>query len=233
MSYDDKLVLAVIPARGGSKGIRRKNLMPVNGVTLLDRAVEFASDLDVVDYVCVTTDDIEIANSHPSLSILTPAGYLHSDECRGTDVWAHAWIEIEEELGDTIDLSIYLEPSSPIRTDQDVVAVLAKLSAHRTAATVSDTPKKYSPEKQIIHPDDGRIRFMTGTHVPRRQLIPNYYHLNGVCYAANRSGLIGSESDFFRDCGLVATDHFTVNIDDPHDLQIADWYLRSVENCQS
>lgn len=215
-------MIAVIPCRTGSKGIPNKNFISIGGVPLVQRAIDFAKELDL--FVVVTTDQqwvIDCLESvyHNVEAVLTEGSYLHSDGCSGLDVWRDAWRRYKSE-GPS---SIYLEPSSPIRRPEDVFMCTAKLEYYKSAATVSETQKKFCPEKQI--PAGERIVFPKG-HIASRQSIPNYYHLNGVCYAARSIDVF---DDFYADCAMVVTPHDTVNIDDPKDLRLARLLLEDGE----
>lgn len=216
-------MIAVIPCRTGSKGIPNKNFMSIGGVPLVQRAINFAKELGL--FVVVTTDQKWAVSSlehvyRDSINyVLTEDSYLHSDGCCGLHVWRHAW----EKYASVWPASIYLEPSSPVRHRDDIFMCLTKLDSHKSAATVSETQKKFCPEKQI--PAGERIVFPKG-HIASRQSIPNYYHLNGVCYAARSLDVL---DDFYADCAMVVTPHETVNIDDPKDLRLARFLLEDGE----
>lgn len=216
-------MIAVIPCRTKSKGIPNKNFCSVAGLPLVQHAIDFAKSIDC--FVVVTTDEQWVIDCLESVyhyrinAVLTDGSYLHSDGCSGLDVWRDAWKRYESE-GPS---SIYLEPSSPIRQPEDVFMCTAKLEHYKSAATVSETQKKFCPEKQI--PAGERIVFPKG-HIASRQSIPSYYHLNGVCYAARSIDVL---DDFYADCAMVVTPHETVNIDDPKDLRLARFLLEDGE----
>lgn len=226
MTWFDNTVLCVIPCRIGSKGIHRKNLQLVNGVSLIERAVRFAEELTFVDRIVVSTDSDEVADLYYDYAHITPSGHLHSDTCTAWEVWTDAWNHYPK-----MNQSIYLEPTSPIRLLSDVMDCLKFLNHHSSVCTVSETQKRFCPEKQII---EGEIvKFLIAERVKQRQDISKYYHLNGVCYAAGARHYVESAEMFFSDCKQLETEHVTVNIDDPCDLEIAGFFLKLREICNS
>ena len=146
-------VLAVIPARGGSKGIPGKNLKPVGGLSLVGRAARLASSLTWIDRVIVTTDDPESAaeavRHGAEAPFLRPAG-LAGDAASSDDMWRHAWESAEEHYGRRFDVSLLLEPTSPLRRPQDLVETMEALQRNGSgAATVSPTPAHFTPHKTL------------------------------------------------------------------------------------
>lgn len=216
MSYENHDVLVVIPARAGSKRIPKKNLQPLLGRSLLERAVAFAEGLPYVDHIVVSTDSPEIVTQFPTYGLLTQGPHLHSDGCSGMEIWKHAWSSFGE-----YPISLYLEPSSPLREERDVLDCLGMLFDHSAAATVSLLPAKFRPEKLIVNQGVETIRFYSQEET-KGQALPTYYVRNGCCYAARG---IATMRDFYADCARVLTEHPVVNIDDWLDFQVAEWIL--------
>jgi len=235
MAFRGLRVLAVVPARGGSKGVPRKNLRLVRGVSLVGRAARTLAELDFVDRSVCSTDDPEIAAEAERHGLLVPAlrpAELATDTASSVDVWRHAWIEQAHRDGVIYDVSLLVQPTSPLRRPADLRATLASLVERgaKAAATVSRTPGDYTPHKTLTVGPDGRIGFYLpdGARYARRQDIPPYYHRNGVCYAARRETVIERGTIIEDDCVAVIIDRPLVNIDDANDLIIAE-YLASDE----
>jgi CMP-N,N'-diacetyllegionaminic acid synthase len=222
-------VLAVVPARGGSKGIPRKNLVELGGISLVRRAVEFALSLPWIDMTVLSTDDEEIAAEGRKAGIEVPSlrpEELATDLASGYSVWRHAHLDAEARAGRTHDLSVLIQPTSPFRRAEDVEACaeLVVSGAFDSAVTVSPTPAHFTPEKTMTLTGTGGIKpYLADRFQPTRQLIPTYYHLNGICYAARRDVIINSEHVFGDRTGAVVIDRHLVNIDDPFDLELARW----------
>ena len=225
-------VLAVVPARGGSKGIPGKNLRVVGGQSLVGRVARLASSLAWIDRAILSTDDAQIAAEGVrhglDVPFLRPAE-LASDTASSADMWRHAWLAAEAHFGTHFDVSLLLEPTSPLRTADDLEATMDTLVAggHRTAATVSPNPAHFTPHK-CLTVSDGRIGFYLpdGARFSTRQFIPDaYYHRNGLCYAASRAALVEDGEIIGDDCAAVVVDRPLVNIDEPFELELAEWLL--------
>ncbi len=225
-------ILAVVPARGGSKSIPRKNLCSVGGVSLVGRAAETAKSLDWIDHAIISTDDEEIRDEAVAHGLEAP--FLRPDELSGdratsVDMWRHAWTASEEAFGMTFDVSVLLEPTSPLRTAEDVTRTVDTLieGGHAAAATVSPTPAHFTPHKTLTVDDAGHIGFYlaTGAQHALRQTIPPYYHRNGLCYALRRKTLVDDGHILEDGCAAVIVERPIVNIDEPFELELAEWLL--------
>lgn len=228
MSLDGITILAVVPARGGSKSIPRKNLAVIQGHSLIAHVAAVTRALPWIDRAVLSTDDEEIAaeglRAGLLLPFMRPAG-LAGDRSASVDMWRHAWLASEEEFGMHFDVSVLLEPTSPLRRSGDVEATVKLLidGQHAAAATVSRTPAHYSPHKTLEIDGNGVISFYLedGARYSLRQSIPTYYHRNGICYAVRRETLIENRQIIEKNCAALIIDRPVVNIDEPLDLEFA------------
>jgi CMP-N,N'-diacetyllegionaminic acid synthase len=229
--FDGRTVLAVVPARGGSKGIPKKNLREVGGISLVGRVGELARSLDWLDASVLSTDDAEIAEEGRRHGLDVP--FLRPDDLAGDlagslGVWRHAWLAAEAHYGQQFDISVLLEPTSPLRRAEDLTATVKALldGAHKSAATVSPAPAHFTPQK-CLTVANGRIGFYhaQGAQHSTRQTIPTYYFRNGICYALRRDALLGDDAIIGDDCAAVIVDRPIVNIDEPFDLDLAEFML--------
>ncbi len=229
MSLQNKNILAVIPARGGSKGIVKKNLRQINGKSLVEHAATCAQSLKWIDTIILSTDCDEIRSHAQALNIDTPfmrPCELACDSTKSIDMWKHAWLESEKYYKKKFDISILLEPTSPLRTPQDIkdaIDLLLKEQAY-TVATVSKTPGHYTPHKTLKVSNTGFIEpyLKDGIKYSIRQEIPNYYHRNGICYATTRESLIKKNNLMQEKCIALIIDRPIVNIDEEIDLKLAE-----------
>lgn len=236
MSFGELTVLAVVPARGGSKSIPRKNLQVIRGLSLVARAGVVASGLEWLDAAVLSTDDPEIAAEGRAHGLDVPfmrPNDLSGDFATSIEMWRHAWRESERSYGRRFDLSILLEPTSPLRQPEDIERTLRTLldGGHKAAATVSVTPAHYSPHKTLTV-NNGTIGFYheAGARHAIRQTIPTYFHRNGLCYAVRRSTLLDEGTIIESDCAAVIIDRPVVNIDEQFDLLLADFLLSQQES---
>ena len=225
-------VLAVVPARGGSKGIPRKNLCKVGGLSLIAHAARTARALTWIDRAVLSTDDEEMAEEGRRHGLEVPfrrPAELASDTANASEMWRHAWRESERCFGERFDVSILLQPTTPLRRPDEVERTVATLidGHHQAAATVCRVPADFLPDRCLTLGDDGRLRFYLpqGAGVTRRQDAAPLYYRDGTCYARTRQSLVEAERDVEADCAAVVIDHFVVNIDEPFELALADFVL--------
>jgi CMP-N,N'-diacetyllegionaminic acid synthase len=230
MAFRGFSVLGIVPARGGSKGIPRKNLTTVGGISLIGHAARVLRDLDFVDRMICSTDDVEIAAEAKRHGLETPRmrpAELSGDAAQSVDVWRHEWIEQERLDGVTYDLSLLVQPTSPLRRANDLKRTITSLIDNNASAacTVSRTPDDFTPHKTLTIDDDGRVKFYLpdGQQFSRRQDIPPYYYRNGLCYAARRSAVVDNSTIVENDCVPVIIDRAVANIDEPEDLLYAEF----------
>lgn len=237
MTYKNLNVLAVIPARGGSKSIPRKNLQLVDGVSLVGRAALIAKSLVWLDNTIISSDDSEIIQEAQRYGIDAPfirPHELSSDEATSKDMWRHAWLSAEEFYGKFFDISLLLEPTSPLRCSEDIEKVMHIMHQKSAPAvvTISRTPAHFSPHKTLTVNDSKEIGyfFEEGSKYSRRQDIPRLYYRNGVCYAVRREQLIDHNLIMERAAIAVIIERPVVNVDEPLDLKIANWLACSPDS---
>ena len=230
MSYKGFKVLAVIPARGGSKGIPHKNLCRIAGTSLVGHAAETARSLDWIDRTIVSTDDEKIAAEGRKYGVAVPflrPPELASDTARSSDMWQHAWLESEAHFGEQFDISVLLEPTSPLRGPEDIKRTVDTLldGDCYAAATVSRAPAHFTPHKCLTIDVGGIIGFYhaRGRQYSIRQKIPDYYFRNGICYALKRNTLLEKGIIIEENCKAVVIERPVVNIDDMHELEYAEF----------
>lgn len=232
----DNLTFALIPARGGSKGIPRKNIREVAGKSLIARAVSIAKDCKMINKVIVSTDDNEMAEEgmkHGADNCIIRSDILASDMALSIDVWRDAWLKAEELYSFRFDFSVLLEPTSPLRTVEDVELTLSKIIKEKldSALTVSPTPAHFTPNKTLMI-ENGKLKFYhnNGINNTLRQTIPNYYHRNGLCYAISRKQIFEKNNIVDNFSVPIIIERNVVNIDDPFELKQADWMLKNKLN---
>jgi CMP-N-acetylneuraminic acid synthetase len=240
MTWNSLSVLAVIPARGGSKGIPNKNLRKVGGRSLVEHAAGTAAALSWIDRAVLSTDDEKIAEEGRSCGLEVPfmrPAELAGDLSPAVEAWRHAWLASEEHYGCRFDISLLLQPTTPLRRADDVERTVRTMveGGHRAAAAVSRLPGHYTPEKIVKLDDKGCLSLYSEKNatITSRQAFPTYYFRNGVCYSATRDAVVRDREIAKRDCVGVLIDEPVANIDDPIELEWAEFLAqRSVESCQ-
>ncbi|MEV0176767.1 N-acylneuraminate cytidylyltransferase [Streptomyces sp. NPDC050803] len=215
-------VLAVIPARGGSKGVPAKNLAPVGGVPLVARAVRECLATRLVTDVVVSTDDQAIAAAARSAGaevVLRPAA-IAGDTATSEAAVLHAMDAHEALHGSAVDVVLLVQCTSPfvIREDIDGVAGAVVENGADTAVTVA--PFHGFVWRDAEEPAEGGVGVNHDkAYRPRRQDRPQDYLETGAAYAMDAPGFRKHNHRFFGRTELVRTDPARVlEIDDPHDL---------------
>jgi len=199
--YRDKKILAVIPARAGSKGLPGKNIKTLNGKPLISWTIEQAKNSSIIDRAIVSSDSksiIDVALScGADVPFIRPSS-ISGDTAPMFDVLKHALDSLEEDY----DVIVLLEPTSPLRKDSDIDNALVQLidQYDEYDSTVSlgkiqlEHPgicKKISSNSVVSYQDSPK-------HVTYRQQLDPAYFPYGVIYASKVESLISSKS-FYQD----------------------------------
>ncbi|MFL5999309.1 MAG: cytidylyltransferase domain-containing protein [Streptomyces sp.] len=219
-------VLAVIPARGGSKGVPAKNLAPVGGVPLVARAVRECLATRLVTDVLVSTDDQAIAAAAREAGaevVLRPAA-IAGDTATSEAAVLHALDTHEALHGAAVDVVVFVQCTSPfvVREDIDGVAAAIVDDGADTAVTVAPFHGFIWRDTESPHEAaDGGGHGVNHdkSYRPRRQDRPQDFLETGAAYAMDAPGFRKHQHRFFGRTELVRTDPARVlEIDDPHDL---------------
>jgi CMP-N,N'-diacetyllegionaminic acid synthase len=223
--YEGRRVLVVVPARGGSQGVKLKNLREIGGVPLVGRAAQIAKALAFVDRAVVSTDHPEIARVAKNYGLDVP--FMRPDDISGAiisdwQVLTHALAEMERIDGVTFDIVVMLQPTSPSRTPEQVRATVERLVSGGFDAvwTVSETDSKAHPIKQFRLGANGKLDYYDpdGAKIVARQQLKPVYHRNGIAYAITRSCLLDQGVTFGSNTGSLLIEGELANIDTELDL---------------
>lgn len=222
-------VLGLIPARGGSKGVPRKNIKPLMGRPLIQYTIDCAKASAGIDRLLVSTDDEKIAEVSRSLGVEVPflrPAVLASDASPTLPVIQHSlgWLE---ERGESFDAVCLLQPTNPLRTPAiiDGCLKLFEESAADSVITILPVPDKHNPHWVYFRSSDGELRLSTGEACPisRRQDLPPAFHREGSIYVTKLDVLMEGNSLFGdRVVGYPIDPADSVNIDSPDDWKIAE-----------
>lgn len=218
-------VLALIPARGQSKGIPRKNIRDLAGKPLIVWTIEAALAARGIDSVVVTTDDEEIAEIARAAGARVPflrPGELATDAAPGIAPVMHAM----EMLPDPSSV-LLLQPTSPLRGTADIEGLLAMVAETRSDSVVSVCAVDEHPAWMYSRTGDGRLApFLEKPAPARRQDLEPLYILNGAMYYAHRDWLMSHGALTGPDTmGYVMPQDRSLDIDTPFDLRLAEMLL--------
>ena len=187
---DGKKIIAIVPARQGSKGLDKKNIIDFLGKPLLAWSIEAALQSNYVDRIIVSTDSTEIAGVGEKFGADIPfirPSYLSEDSSTSVDVICHAIEFMSEKLGENFDFVILLEPTSPLRTSEDVDLALEKLIGSpdaRSLVSVGESESQHNKlqfnitESEFISVEPSSKKFV---HMRRQDLARSYF-LDGSIY---------------------------------------------------
>jgi len=224
-------VLAVVPARGGSKGVPLKNLRKVGGRPLVARVGDVVGNVPEIDRAVVSTDHSEIARVAEAAGIAAPfmrPEALSGDVVGDLEVLAHALEATESVDGRRYDIILMLQPTSPLRTPAHVRSTLRLLldGGWDSVWTVSPTDSKGHPLKQLIL-QDGRLEYFDprAAEIVARQQLGTVYHRNGIAYAFTRECLLEQRSTKGRKAGALVIEGEHVSIDTEFDIALVEFLL--------
>ena len=228
--------LAIVPARGGSKGVADKNLRLLAGRTLLDYAAGAARESQVVDRIVLSTDSEEIAAAGREAGLDVPfmrPAALAQDDTAMLPVIVHALAELAR-TGWTPEYVMLLQPTSPLRRGSHIAAALSQLttSGADSVVTVVEVPRHLSPD-YVMRIEGGVLRpFLPGgARVTRRQDARPAYSRDGTVYAFRRD-TVERFGDIYGDrcLPLVIDSEESLSIDSQADWDRAERILSAWES---
>ena len=233
-------MLALITARGGSLTLPRKNILPFCGKPMIAYSIEAARAAQAagapIDRIIVSTDDEEIAQVSKSygaeVPFMRPAELARSDT-PSLPVVKHAVLHAEKDRGSRYDWIFLLQPTSPLRTSDDIVTALQLASKPGVTAVIGVTSANSShPFKLRIIEDEVLRPFLTDAPQSHRRqdFAFNVYRTNGAIYLARRDIVMEQDSLYgSKPLPLVMPAERSVDIDTALDFDIAEFLFRRTE----
>lgn len=221
-------VLAIIPARGGSKGIPRKNLRLLAGKPLIAHTVEHALEARTVSRVVVSTDDTEIASvaRHYGAEVIRRPPEMSSDTASSESALLHALDHLEKNEGYEPDLVVFLQCTSPLTGSEDIDGTVQALLEQDADSALAVTPFHYFLWRRDRQGNAVGINHDKSVR-PRRQERESEYLETGAVYVMRAQGFLTAKHRFFGKTAIhLMPRERCWEIDDPLDLAIAELLLR-------
>ncbi len=221
--YKDKTFLAIIPARGGSKRLPRKNILDLAGKPLIAWSIEAGLNSQYLDKVIVSSDDDEILNVAKKYGsdIIKRPDLLASDTATSFDTIEHTIKNLK-----SYDYTILFQPTSPLRTSRHLDEAIELMMSKNTDAVISVTEMDHSPLWSNTLPDDGSMSGFLKDEVlgKRSQDLPTYHRLNGAIYICKTERLLAEGSFFIKDSiyAYIMDRESSVDIDEAIDFKFAE-----------
>lgn len=217
-------VLGLIPARGGSKGVPRKNIRLLNGKPLLAYTAESALQAKTLARVILSTEDAEIAETGRNCGLDVPfmrPSELAQDSTPSLAVVRHALLILKEN-GEDFDAVCLLQPTNPLRRAEDIDACVELFIDNRADCVISvlPVPHEYNPKWVFWKNGGGKMSLSTGDAeiIPRRQDLPPAFHRDGSVYVTRSEIIIDRESLYGENVlGYEMSPQFSANIDTEED----------------
>jgi CMP-N,N'-diacetyllegionaminic acid synthase len=224
-------ILGIIPARGGSKGVPRKNIKAIGDKPLIAYTIEAAAKSRLTRTV-VTTDDEEIARVAREWGgdapFLRPAE-LATDLANAVPVMQHALKAVEELEGETYDAIMMLQPTTPFRRTEDIDRAIGILETTGADSVISVVDVDGHHPARMKYIEDGRIidpPFCEDYENQPRQELRKIYIKNGAIYLTRRETIL-KNSFKGADCrALEMPAQISANIDNVHDFRYAEWLYK-------
>jgi CMP-N,N'-diacetyllegionaminic acid synthase len=230
-------ILAVIPARGGSKSVPRKNIATIAGKPLLSFAIEEAMKVSSITDILVSTDDLEIANVARSYGAFVPflrPAELATDDAQSAPVLIHALLEMESYSRKHYDAVIMLQPTTPLRQAhhiQTAIDIFTKNICDSVVSVVSVGGYHPFRMKRLI--GNRLVNFIDqGFEDMRpRQVLPSVYIRNGAIYLSCRRLIVDQKQIVGELClGFEMSAEESINIDNIIDFKLAELFLAQRKN---
>lgn len=177
--------IAIITARGGSKGLPRKNVLNLKGIPLIAYTIKAAINCNSIERVFVSTEDKEIKNISKQFGaeIINRPSYLASDHSSSEEVIEDAIQQLESK-NINFNTVVLLQPTSPLRTSKHIEEAIDVYNVKRADCVLSVFEPSHTPVKAYIEKSDGSIIGLHSVNSPytRRQELPNCYQANGAIY---------------------------------------------------
>lgn len=229
-------ILGLIPARGGSKGIPRKNIKLLNGKPLLYYTITAAKDSSEIFKLILSSDDDEIIQIAKKYNLEVPfkrPSKFAKDSTASIDVVIHA-LNYYENLNEKFDAVCLLQPTSPFKSGQFIDDAIRKFITNDADSLISvqKVPDKYNPHWTFLSDKSEILKIATGDDqiIARRQDLPETYHRDGIIYITkteviqNKKSLYGDKITF-----IISPPEFYTNIDTIEDWKLAEQKAKKIK----
>lgn len=229
---DNKSVIALIPARGGSKGLTRKNIKELHGKPLIAWTIQEALVSKYIDRVIVSSEDAEIIRISQSYGAEIPfirPRELADDKTSGMEVVLHAiqWLKTNKISSDII---ILLQPTSPLRQCTDIDEALESFIKNKANSIISVTPVDHHPYWSNTLPENLNMDSFLREDVINcnRQDLPQFYRLSGSLFISYSDLLLTTKSFFCKNslAHIIPTER-SIDIDSELDFEICKLLLEA------
>jgi len=228
--YKNKKIISIIPARGGSKRLPRKNILPLAGKPVIAYSIENSLNSKYIDRTIVSTEDKEIAeiSKKYGAEVIERPKELATDEATTLVVLQHV-LSVLKEQDYNPDVVVLLQPTSPLRKTSQIDVSIKKLIDNNANAVVS-VSELHIGYKWLLEIKNGKLYFISENNLKntRTQDQEKSYMLNGAIYAYKTEIILKSGIYNFNDncLPLIMGKKTSIDIDDKTDLKLVEFYIK-------
>jgi len=226
-------VLCTICARGGSKGVKNKNIKELNGKPLIAYTIEQAKASGLFEHIVISTDsdDIaDIAKQYGAEVFFKRSDEMASDNAGKLDVIKDAFKRSEEYYNQTFDYLIDLDATAPLRYVEDIINSFNQFKENDNDNLITAMPSRRSPYFNLVEQDkDGKVYLSKklDNAIVRRQDAPKSYDMNASIYIWKRDIILNKNSLFLETTGLyVMPEERSIDIDNELDFEFVEFLMR-------
>lgn len=226
-------VLCTICARGGSKGVKNKNIKELCGKPLIAYTIEQAVASELFEHIVISTDSdaiASVAKEYGADVFFKRSAEMASDTAGKLDVIRDAFIRSEAHYQETFDYLIDLDATAPLRSVEDIINSFNQLLKNNNDNLITAMPSRRSPYFNLVEVDlNGKVALskkLDGT-VLRRQDAPKSYDMNASIYIWKRDAILNENSLFLDSTGLyVMPEERSIDIDNELDFEFVEFLMR-------
>jgi CMP-N,N'-diacetyllegionaminic acid synthase len=230
LPISNKKILGIIPARGGSKGVIRKNIRLLAGKPLIGYSIEAALKSEYLTEVVVSTDNIDISNISKSfgISVLMRPESLAQDTTPMLPVLQHTLLQVEEFSGVKYDYVMIIQPTAPMRSSADIDGSIKVIISQQCDSLVSlYQVEDCHPSRMYTIDDSIMNKVMNEPAGALRQELPAVFHRNGCIYLSSRELLVEQSIIISDRCfPYIMPASRSINIDTELDLEYAEFIFQ-------
>ncbi|MFX4235816.1 cytidylyltransferase domain-containing protein [Aliarcobacter butzleri] len=230
-------ILCTICARGGSKGVKNKNIKELNGKPLIAYTIEQAKASGLFEHIVISTDSDDIANiakQYGAEVFFKRSSEMASDTAGKLDVIKDAFGRSEKYYNKTFDYLIDLDATAPLRIVEDIINSFKQFKENDNDNLITAMPSRRSPYFNLVEQDkDGKVYLSKklDSAVVRRQDAPKSYDMNASIYIWKRDIILNENSIFLEKTGLyVMPEERSIDIDNELDFKFVEFFMKEREN---
>ena len=225
-------VLCTICARGGSKGVKNKNIKELNGKPLIAYTIEQAKASGLFEHIVISTDSDDIANiakQYGAEVFFKRSDEMASDTAGKLDVIKDAFVRSEEYYNRTFDYLMDLDATAPLRSVEDIINSFNQFKEKNNDNLITAMPSRRSPYFNLVEQDkEGKVYLSKklDSAVVRRQDAPKSYDMNASIYIWKRDIILNKSSLFLENTGLyVMPEERSIDIDNELDFEFVEFLM--------